>query len=177
MSASLNSLVPQLRPYARALVDLAGRNGLQPRITSARRSHAEQARLYRRFVAGLQPYPVAPPGTSAHEFGMAFDLVVSPYDLSLFRQLGQIWVSWGGVWGGEFDDPIHFELPGFPHKKAQSLRARIANFGAGLLPGPVGLLASVSPSPIFVDAGPVPPTIDSPAAVGEWLGDQLKRFF
>lgn len=113
-------MVPELRPYASALVDLAGRSGLQPRVTSARRSHAEQARLYRRYLAGLQPYPVAPPGSSAHEFGMAFDLVVSPYDLTVFRQLGQIWLSWGGVWGGAFDDPIHFELPGFPHAKASS---------------------------------------------------------
>lgn len=120
MSASINSLVPELRPYARALVDLAGKNGLQPRITSARRSHAEQTRLYRRYLAGLNPYPVAPPGSSAHEFGMAFDLVISPYDLALFKQLGQIWVSWGGVWGGAFQDPIHFELPGFPHKAAEA---------------------------------------------------------
>jgi len=33
-------------------------------------------------------------------------------------ELGRIWKSWGGVWGGEFDDPIHFEFPGFPKQTA-----------------------------------------------------------
>lgn len=177
MSASLGSLVAELRPFARALVNLAGSAGLQPRITSTRRSHAEQARLYRRFLSGVQPYPVAPPGTSAHEFGMAFDMVTGAMRLSDLKDLGSVWTSWGGVWGGEFDDPIHFELPGFPHKSAQSLRAKIANAAVGFLPGPAGLLASVSPSPVLVDAGEAPPTVDSPAAVGEWFAYQLRRIF
>jgi hypothetical protein len=30
-----------------------------------------------------------------------------------FRDLGQLWQSWGGIWGGAFNDPIHFEYPGF----------------------------------------------------------------
>lgn len=133
MSASLQSLVPALRPYARALVDLAGRAGLQPRVTSTRRSHAEQARLYRRYLAGQQEYPVAPPGQSAHELGMAFDMVTASMNLSDLADLGKIWESWGGVWGGNFDDPIHFELPGFPHalKKRNS---RIVNVAKAIAP-------------------------------------------
>ncbi|SRR6266849_8409874 len=119
MSASLHSLVPELRPFAIALVDVAGRAGLQPRVTSARRSHAEQARLYRRYLAGQNPYPVAPPGTSAHEFGFAFDLAITPMADSNLADLGKVWTGWGGVWGGQFDDPIHFELPGFPHSAVQ----------------------------------------------------------
>jgi hypothetical protein len=39
-------------------------------------------------------------------------------DLSDFADLGKIWEGWGGVWGGAFNDPIHFELPGFPHAAA-----------------------------------------------------------
>ena len=27
--------------------------------------------------------------------------------------LGSVWQSWGGIWGGAFNDPIHFEYPGF----------------------------------------------------------------
>ena len=113
MAASLNALIPELRAPARALVDAAGRAGLQPRVTSTLRSSTEQARLYRRFLAGQQAYPVAPPGTSAHEYGYAFDMVVAGMDLEAFRELGALWQSWGGVWGGAFSDPIHFEYPGF----------------------------------------------------------------
>src|SRR5216683_7859635 len=115
MSASIGSLVRELRPFAAALVRVAGQAGLQPRITSARRSRSEQTRLYHRFLAGQNPYPVAPPGTSAHEFGFAFDLAITPMSQSNLADLGKVWTGWGGVWGGQFDDPIHFELPGFPH--------------------------------------------------------------
>jgi len=33
--------------------------------------------------------------------------------------LGQVWESWGGVWGGHFKDPIHFEYPGFTQPKLE----------------------------------------------------------
>lgn len=117
MASSLGGLIPELRPWAHALVLAAGRAGLQPRITSTRRSHAEQTRLYRRYLAGLQPYPVARPGTSAHEYGYAFDMVTSP--LGSLGAVGELWESWGGIWGGHPRrrgsgyDPVHFEFPGF----------------------------------------------------------------
>jgi len=111
LSASLSQLIPELQPFARDLVSAAGGAGLQPRITSTRRSSAEQARLYRRYLSGLNPFPVAPPGTSAHEFGFAFDMVVTPMDA--LPDVGAYWKEQGGIWGGEFNDPIHFEYPGF----------------------------------------------------------------
>jgi hypothetical protein len=52
---------------------------------------------------------VAPPGTSAHEYGEAFDVVVEPFDA--LADLGGLWQSWGGTWGAQ-NDPVHFELPG-----------------------------------------------------------------
>lgn len=113
MAASLSALIPEMRPWAKALVDVAGRAGLQPRVTSTRRSTQEQTVLYRRYQQGLQPYPVAPPGTSAHEYGYAFDMVTGAMDPQDFADLGYVWESWGGVWGGHFKDPIHFEFPGF----------------------------------------------------------------
>ncbi len=125
MATSLNALIPELQPYARTLVDAAGAAGLQPRITSTRRSNAEQTRLYRRFLAGQQPYPVARPGTSAHEYGWAFDLVVSP--LSSLAEVGAYWESLGGIWGGHPSragsgyDPVHFEYPGFQAALAGSV--------------------------------------------------------
>lgn len=109
MSARLNLLFPEFVPFARDFVDQVGAAGLQPRITSTRRSYAEQKRLYARFMAGQSQYPAAKPGTSAHEFGYAFDMIVSPYDY--LWQLGDLWTQAGGVW--HETDPIHFEYPGF----------------------------------------------------------------
>ncbi len=109
MGASLDALIPELADAARALVDVGDRAGVQPRITSTLRSNSEQARLYRRFLAGASQYPVAPPGRSAHEYGFAFDLVV--YGPDNQADLGSVWQSWGGVWHPS--DAIHFEYPGF----------------------------------------------------------------
>lgn len=96
--------MPALRPYAEELLRLAGPAA---QVTSVRRSRRQQELLYRRFLAGQSQFPAAPPGTSKHERGLAFD-VYSP-DAALLRRLGAIWESWGGVWGGRFKDPIHFE--------------------------------------------------------------------
>ncbi len=116
----LDALIPELQPAARALVDLGSRAGINPRITSTIRSHSEQAKLYASFLRGGRRYPVAPPGTSAHEYGYAFDLVVDRD--SDQADLGQVWQSWGGVWGAS--DPIHFEYPGFsPGAATVSARA------------------------------------------------------
>ena len=108
MSANLDDLVPELAPAARQLVDAAGAAGLMPKITSTLRSRSEQTRLYRRSQQGLQHYPVAPPGMSAHEYGWAFDLIVSPFDA--IYDVAYTWQQWGGGWNQA--DAVHFELPG-----------------------------------------------------------------
>src|SRR5712691_3344203 len=87
--AQFSELIPELRPFARELVRAAGAAGLLPRVTSTRRSFAEQKRLYSRYLAGLSPYPAAPPGHSAHEYGFAFDMIVSP--LEDLVDVGQYW--------------------------------------------------------------------------------------
>lgn len=96
-----------MRPYADSLIEIARANGYAVVVTSARRSTSKQRQLYRRWQQGLSPYPVARPGTSTHELGIAFDLDVRPRD-GLAR-LGRLWESWGGRWGGRFNDPIHFD--------------------------------------------------------------------
>jgi len=101
-----NGLLPELRPWFLYLVRLAQHNDRTARVTSARRSSSEQARLYRRFLAGKSAFPVARPGTSKHEQGRAIDLTAEPW---LLNELGAWWESVGGRWGGHFDDPIHFE--------------------------------------------------------------------
>lgn len=101
----LGQLAPWLLPYARWLVNqyapFAGARSV--RITSVLRSRAQQQELWAN--RHTNPYPVAPPGTSMHELGRAFDIVTDPYDV-LF-ELGPAWQSIGGVWGGK-KDPIHF---------------------------------------------------------------------
>lgn len=91
------------------------------RVSSAYRSPTEQARLYRRFLAGLMPGPVAPPGRSLHEQGRAIDVWSNAWERAFdprnppaaLVRAGAAWEAVGGTWGGHFrsvaSDPIHFE--------------------------------------------------------------------
>jgi len=72
------------------------------RITSVRRSTTEQLKLWN--ARHSNPYPVAPPGTSYHEYGRAWDMVGPAAEL---RHAGLTWKSWGGQWFES--DPIHFQ--------------------------------------------------------------------
>jgi len=149
MGGSLNDLSPDLRDYARALVDAAAAAGLQPRITSTVRTHSEQGRLYRGFLANPgRAYPVAPPGQSAHEYGEAFDMVVTP--MAALADVGYTWKSWGGGWDGH--DAVHFELPGASERaRAKSPLVaggafyKLADFLSGFIPivGTVQLVDSL----------------------------------
>jgi D-alanyl-D-alanine carboxypeptidase len=127
VSASIRALVPELQDAAQSLVDAAGAAGLQPRVTSTLRSYAEQSRLYRRYLSGLSQFPALPPGTSPHEYGWAFDLIVTPFEY--LEELGRIWEQEaGGKWGGS-RDPVHFELPGASAAAAALARPQDAKTG------------------------------------------------
>lgn len=99
--SSLSGLQRWLQPYAEWLAAQFPR--LQ--ITSVRRSRTDQLKLW--YNRAHNPYPVAPPGTSKHELGLAFDMV-GPDDQ--LRAAGALWERMGGRWGGHFNDPIHFEV-------------------------------------------------------------------
>ena len=92
-------------PAANALLTYARRLG-PVTVTSTLRDYATQARLYREFLAGHSKYPAAPPGTSYHEWGRAFDLSAPDW---ILNELGRVWESWGGTWGARFGDKIHFQ--------------------------------------------------------------------
>lgn len=96
-----SGLRPWLRPYAEALVSYFP--GL--RVTSVYRSRTEQMRLWRNRANN--PYPVAPPGSSRHEYRLAWDMV-GP--IEQLRQAGRIWNAAGGHWSEH--DAIHFEYRG-----------------------------------------------------------------
>lgn len=97
--SSLSGLQPWLRPWAEYLVALFP--DLQ--VTSVRRSYSDQLRLWNNRHNNA--YPVAPPGYSRHEYGLAWDMVGDPARLAL---AGRIWNSWGGHWSEV--DRIHFEV-------------------------------------------------------------------
>jgi hypothetical protein len=103
----LSGLDPAVRPWAEWFVSALTRAGFNPRITSVRRSRAAQTKLYQDYLAGRNAYPVAKPGTSRHERGLAWDMVVDYPDY-----VGGIWGSIAPnvfKWGGP-TDPVHFEF-------------------------------------------------------------------
>lgn len=118
-SANIDALIAPLQPFAQALVDLAGRAGVQPRVTSTLRTHSQQQRLYDQYLRGESKYPVAPPGSSAHEYGFAFDMVASTAED--LHDLGSVWTQWGGLWSPH--DEVHFEYPGFTVPTAEEIRS------------------------------------------------------
>jgi len=100
-------LDPRLAPWADALVEVAEREfGVRVRITSMQRSCREQEVLFhrRQLRPDLQRFPVAPPGRSTHNVGLAWDMVVIPDQAT--KLVGQLWRSWGGWWSET--DSVHF---------------------------------------------------------------------
>jgi len=110
VSTGLDALDPELRQGLSELLQLCGQNGLQARVTSTVRTYSQQKYLWNRYQSGQSALPAAPPGHSAHEYGWAFDMVVTPGEAQ--RVVGGWWQTyWGGTYGGN-SDPVHFELPG-----------------------------------------------------------------
>ena len=111
MGSSLDQLDPDLRQGLLELQQLVAQSQAVLTITSTVRSAKDQDFLWRRARSGQSGgLPAAPPGHSAHEYGWAFDAIVSPANLQ--TAVGHAWSKyWGGKWGGA-RDPVHFELPG-----------------------------------------------------------------
>lgn len=97
-------LAPAMRAAVARAEQLLGR---RVPITSGRRSTAEQAALWAR--RGRNPFPVARPGTSKHELGLAID-VPSSFVPSLVRVARQA----GLCRPYAVADPVHFELCASP---------------------------------------------------------------
>ena len=100
MSAGISGLERWLQPYAAAAATYAAQRG--GRLTSTFRSRTEQTALWHNRAHN--PYPVAPPGRSYHEYGRAFDITAPPHVL---HALGSWWRSLGGTWSPR--DEIHFQ--------------------------------------------------------------------
>lgn len=119
---SLSTLDERLRPWAEAMLELARSVDRRFVITSARRTYSEQWSLWWRHELDLSSFgmatgkatlPVAFPGFSAHEKGMAWDMArlgIEPFKDDLLRRFGAVWKAVGGKWSSV--DPVHFELLG-----------------------------------------------------------------
>jgi len=109
--ADLRNLQPHLVPWARWILAVGKYYDPLVVVTSARRSSAKQAILYKRWRLRLSKIPAAPPGRSLHEHGLAFDLArigKDPLGDPLLAYLGRLWEHYGGRYGG-IRDPVHFQ--------------------------------------------------------------------
>lgn len=101
---SVSSRPNELAPGLRAALARAGQLLGEPvPVTSGFRSTDEQRRLWDRRVANR--YPVAPPGTSRHERGLAVDVPAN-----LAERLAAVGPDAGLCRPFPTTDPVHFEL-------------------------------------------------------------------
>jgi len=140
-----NDLEQEIQGAAYELFLAAARAGLLPRLTSGRRTSGQQLKLWKNYLRGTSAFPALPPGLSPHEYGIAFDLVTSPYEA--LEDVGYTWEEWGGEWGGA-EDPIHFQIPGsrtyiLKHVSLSSL-AKAVDFALMFLPGKIGALGTAA---------------------------------
>lgn len=113
------TLLPQVRPYARALFFKARDKGININIISGTRTFEEQDSLYAQGRSTRGPKVTnARGGYSNHNFGIAFDIGVfdgNRYlaESPLYKAVGalgmELGLDWGGSWKNIVDQP-HFEL-------------------------------------------------------------------
>ena len=111
MSTRTSCLDQRFRPLAESLLAFARRFGPY-HFTSTCRTEAEQQWLWAH--RGTNPFPVAPPGRSMHQAGLAVDMARDDIDPKRDLVLHLIGAKWREadprgrlVWGES--DPIHFE--------------------------------------------------------------------
>lgn len=116
---NIATLLPEVQPIARSLVQKAALNGIQIKIISGFRTYAEQNQLYAQ--GRTEPGPKvtnARGGYSNHNFGIAFDVGVFEGRRYLgesvkYKAIGvlgtDLGLEWGGNWRSIVDQP-HFQL-------------------------------------------------------------------
>jgi peptidoglycan LD-endopeptidase CwlK len=126
---NIATLLPHVRPYARALVHAAAQQGIKIKVISGSRTYAEQDALFRQCCDGKdndgdgrvdepdERVTKARGGQSNHNFGIAFDIGVwqgDKYvpDSPLYKVVGALGRRIGLLWGGDwvnFNDEPHYE--------------------------------------------------------------------
>jgi peptidoglycan L-alanyl-D-glutamate endopeptidase CwlK len=113
------TLLPEVQPYARALVTKAAANGITIIVICGTRTYAEQDALYEQ--GRTKPGKIvtnARAGHSNHNFGVAFDIGVfegSNYldESPKYKAVGVLGIDLGLEWGGNWktiQDEPHFQL-------------------------------------------------------------------
>ena len=116
---AIATLLPQVQPYARALVKKAAQHGITIKVIGGLRTYEEQNEL---FAQGrTKPGRIvtnARGGFSNHNFGIAFDVGVfegASYlgESPKYKAVGalgmDLGLEWGGNWKTFLDEP-HFQL-------------------------------------------------------------------
>ncbi|HWK52763.1 MAG TPA: M15 family metallopeptidase [Hyphomicrobiales bacterium] len=116
---NIATLLPEVRPLARALVHKAAAAGIQIKVLSGLRTYEEQDALYAQGrTASGNKVTNAKGGYSNHNFGIAFDVGVfegTRYlgDSPKYKAVGalgmELGLEWGGNWKSIVDQP-HFQL-------------------------------------------------------------------
>jgi len=105
---TIASLLPEVQPIARALVQKAALSGIKIKVISGLRTYAEQDALYAQ--GRTKPGNIvtnAKGGYSNHNFGIAFDIGVfegSQYlgESSKYQAVGVLGMDLGLEWGGNW---------------------------------------------------------------------------
>jgi len=116
---NITTLLPEVRPIARTLVQKAAANGINIKVISGMRTYEEQNILYAkgRTLPGNKVTNVRG-GYSNHNFGIAFDIGIfsgNNYlsDSPKYKAVGllgmDLGLDWGGNWTSIVDQP-HFQL-------------------------------------------------------------------
>lgn len=88
----------------RVFIDVFAEAGIKIKVTSAYRTAEEQRAIFAQAEAN--PYPVARPGRSQHEYGVAVDMVATPRENQ--AALGTVWNALGLYWSPS--DEVHFAV-------------------------------------------------------------------
>ena len=123
MSRSLSDLRPECRRLVDPFLDDAAAAGIDVLVTCTLRTLAEQAALYAQGrTAPGAVVTDAKPGQSAHNYGLAIDIVPivnGKPDWSgttpVWQELGNLGqargLGWAGAPGYPFHEEAHFEVP------------------------------------------------------------------
>lgn len=111
-TAKLNGLYPPWKDWCSWCLNELKRRGYSGTVTSGVRSSTKQRQLYLDYVNGRSSLPAAPPGRSAHEYGLAIDFVVDQGKDSAQQRAAMALLQ---SWGGELvaNDIVHVQYPGF----------------------------------------------------------------
>jgi hypothetical protein len=104
----LAQLHPYFSPAVKFLLDYVSSQGINVEITSGYRSEGDQAR-----VCAATAYPCARPGTSAHQYGLAVDMVAGGSVNSAEHKFLRVCADYIGFRPIIPADPVHFEHPAF----------------------------------------------------------------